>query len=579
MPTCLSLITHAQSAGPNINVLPIVLPPTNASPSQIYDAALVGDLFLQRQLEPTVAVSTRNPAHLLAFFNDYRAVDIENDPGLGEVNPGTFTLAWRYVQKFFARLVGKPSPPKGKTELPALAAAQGEAWIGGSRSYDGGQTWSGMFLPGGPFDNTLASTTSPVYGLKTGTDPVLAAGPCGWFYLGFLAFDRGGASKMAVAIYRDDNNLQGGDTIRYVETKVLESANNAQFGYFLDKPAIAVDPHRGSSSGCGHNVYVSYTTFNGQSKDGKAQTKITLARSTNSGQTFSVTKLNQPYQQGQGTALAVDPREGTPQSGGGGTLYIAFRHFHDPDTILVHKSTNFGQTFSGQPVNLLAGQTPSTLQKYDQPTIGTVESPTNPDLFAFRSLAFPTIAVTVNPETNTANVLVAWTERVGIDPGNSATFRRPLAAGSPRIVLMRSTTGGSTWKAIDGDTSSRLAVDIGDRDVVGVSAPPAGYGFLPQERPSGPQVQPFLSFGAGKLMMLYYESRGFMSRPPSSAADFALGPNFATGFDRLYDVRAALLNPLTGGVDGSAQVSRYTLKTSADWSGGETLGDVLDGER
>ena len=574
--TSLSLITYAQSAGPNVNVLPIVLPPTNATAAQVTAAALVGDLYLQRQLEPTIAVSTRNPSHLLAFFNDYRAVDIQADPGLGEVNPGTITLAWRYVQKFFARLIGKPSPPKGKAELPALAAAQGEAWIGGSRSYDGGRTWSGMFLPGGPFDNTIPSQASPVYGLTTGTDPVLAAGPCGRFYVGFLAFNRGGASTMAVAIYEDGNDEHGGDTIRYIGTKVLESANNAQFGYFLDKPAIAVDMHRGASAGCGHNVYVSYTTFNGQSKDGKAQTKITVARSTNSGQTFSVTKLNQPYQQGQGTALAVDPRPGTPQSGGGGTLYIAFRHFHDPDTILVHKSTNFGQTFSGQPVNILAGHTPSTLQKYDAPTIGTAET-TNPEFFSFRSLAFPSIAVAVNPVNNAANIVVAFAERVGIDPLNSATFRRPSAAGSPRIVVMQS-TDGNNWKDINGTNNSRLAVDVGDRDIPNVSAPAPGYGFLPQHRPSGPQIQPYLSFGAGKLMMLYYESRGFMSRELISPADFALGPNFATGFDRLYDARAALLNPSTGALlnDGStAQVSRYTLKTSADWSGGETLDDVL----
>ena len=88
--TGLSLITHAQSAGPNVNVLPIVLPNENLP---LADAALIGDVYLQRQLEPTIAVSTRNPAHMLAFFNDYRAVDIQADPGIGEVNPGTITLA------------------------------------------------------------------------------------------------------------------------------------------------------------------------------------------------------------------------------------------------------------------------------------------------------------------------------------------------------------------------------------------------------------------------------------------------------------------------------------------------------
>ncbi len=69
----------AQQAGENINVLPVVFPQDD--PDHWF---LKGDGYLQRQVEPTIAASTRNPDHLIAFFNDYRAVDIADDIGLGE---------------------------------------------------------------------------------------------------------------------------------------------------------------------------------------------------------------------------------------------------------------------------------------------------------------------------------------------------------------------------------------------------------------------------------------------------------------------------------------------------------------
>ena len=49
----------AQQANQNINVLPVS---DAASPN----AELIGDLYLQRQVEPTIAVSTRNPDHVIA---------------------------------------------------------------------------------------------------------------------------------------------------------------------------------------------------------------------------------------------------------------------------------------------------------------------------------------------------------------------------------------------------------------------------------------------------------------------------------------------------------------------------------
>lgn len=55
---------QAQVTGQNVNMVSGTQWPT-------------GDPFLQRQNEPSMAVSTRNPMHILAGANDYRTVDLE----------------------------------------------------------------------------------------------------------------------------------------------------------------------------------------------------------------------------------------------------------------------------------------------------------------------------------------------------------------------------------------------------------------------------------------------------------------------------------------------------------------------
>ncbi len=265
----------AQQANQNINVLPV-------SDANTPNAELTGDLYLQRQVEPTIAVSTRNPDHVIAFFNDYRAVDIPDDPGLGE----TQNVARKrgLLGRLVAWIQGRPALAPD-SEIPSQVAAA-EAWVGGGRSYDGGNTWSGFFVPGAMFDPAPASLASPVYGLEAATDPVAAAAPCGRVEVIWLAFTRGGQSKMVVSTYEDLNNDEGGDTWKYLRTTVLETGNNASNGYFLDKPFVAVDPHRQEGAGCGYNVYASYTTFNGQESDGKFRSKVNFARSIDSGSTY-----------------------------------------------------------------------------------------------------------------------------------------------------------------------------------------------------------------------------------------------------------------------------------------------------
>src|SRR5260370_14260048 len=81
-----------------------------------------GDPFLQRQNEPSIAVSSRNPFHLLAGANDYRSVDLA-------------------------------LTTNGET---------GHAWLGLFKSLDGGATWRSILLPGCPYNTPLCARAPAV---------------------------------------------------------------------------------------------------------------------------------------------------------------------------------------------------------------------------------------------------------------------------------------------------------------------------------------------------------------------------------------------------------------------------------
>src|SRR5436309_8073885 len=92
---------QAPTAGPNVNMV------TGTDWT-------TGDPFLQRQNEPSIAVSTRNNLHLMAGDNDYRSVDLPGLLGIVE---------------------------------------NGDAWLGVFKSFDGGLSWKSTLLPGYPLDS------------------------------------------------------------------------------------------------------------------------------------------------------------------------------------------------------------------------------------------------------------------------------------------------------------------------------------------------------------------------------------------------------------------------------------------
>jgi len=290
-----------------------------------------GDPYLQRQNESSMAVSSRNPLHLLAGANDYRSVDI-------------------------------PFPPDTQN---GVEKETGDAWVGVFTSIDGGQSWSSTLVPGYPQDQSAVGVSSPLHGFAVATDPTVRAGTNGLFYYSGLVFDRGNnaPSGVFVATFQDQNNKGNGASAIQQQKNGMGSpflyrnatlVDTGTSGQFLDKPWIVVDvPSPTASATCSDpngkpftsgNVYVFYTSFNGSSKNpGSA---INVVTSNNCGASWSKpTRISQSAQLNQGTVAAIDP--------GTGTVYVFWRQIgnggqNQPDAILYAYSTDGGGTWNTQ---------------------------------------------------------------------------------------------------------------------------------------------------------------------------------------------------------------------------------------
>jgi hypothetical protein len=404
---------HAQQVGTNVNMVTGTQWPG-------------GDPFLQRQNEPSMAISSRNPLHMVAGDNDYRSVDLPSVSG--EVAP------------------------------------TGDAWLGFFTSFDGGQTWTSNLVPGYPQDTSIAGLLSPIHGLGAGADPTVRAGTNGMLYYGGLAFNRqqGGTSKVFVATYTDDNNLEGGNSIRYLWTTPVDTGNS---NLFEDKPSIAVDIPRSWSGLCivpalplkntqifrAGTLYAAWTQFTGAESNGVAA--IMYSRSIDCGLTWtSPQKISGTAKTNQGAALAIDPNTGA--------LYITWRVFAStnptqPDAIMYVASFNGGSTFT-KPALV------ANINAFDQADT-TV---------SFRTNDYPTISVDA-----ASHVYLAWSQR---NAGNIGAN-----GGDARIVV---STGIPTSNPnIPLQWSAPLVVDNW-----------AGRGH---------QFMPGMEFSAGKLTVAWYDLR------------------------------------------------------------------------
>ncbi|HKF44352.1 MAG TPA: Ig-like domain repeat protein [Thermoanaerobaculia bacterium] len=343
-----------------------------------------GDPFLQRQNEPSIAVSSRNPLHLLAGANDYRTVDL----------------------------------PVSDTVPGSLA---GDAWLGVFKSYDGGLTWQSYLLSGYPQDNS--QPPSPLKAYSAAADPTVRAGTGGVFYYSGIAFNRGtNNGTVFVSTFFDTNQKENGsapvgkDAIQFQGTVLVDGGTSGQF---LDKTWIATDIPRAGNGTCtfnafgqsqtikAGNVYMVWSRFTGSQS-----TKIMFSRSLDCGKTWSnPIKLSESSSINQGTNVAIDPTSGK--------VYVAWRQFattSNPDSILIARSDDFGATFPSKNTTQVA-----TLTPFDQPLGGT----------RFRTNALPSIAVSVDSAGN-SRVHVVWAQRTG-------------TSQDARIVMSTSSNAGKTW--------------------------------------------------------------------------------------------------------------------------------------
>lgn len=323
-----------------------------------------GDPFLQRQNEPSIAVSTRNPLHVLGGANDYRTVDIPFDT---------------------------PASPDQEE--------RGDAWLGVFKSRNGGQTWWSDLLPGYP---QQTGSTSPLFGYQAAADPVVRAGQNGMFYYSGIVLNRDAhpASGVFVARFIDNNSKEYGDPFSYLGTNVIDRGTS---GAFTDKPWIAVGPGTpggkctvGGQTFDAQNVYLAYTTFLGN--DNNVHTKLMFARSTDCGSTWSAPiKLSESNAINQGATIGVAPN---------GAVYVVWRRFKstaETNAIMVAKSTDKGQTFA-------KGAVVTNINPFEQGMTGT----------AIRTNAYPSLAI-----DSSSRLWVAWSERAANGDGRIQIISSP----------------------------------------------------------------------------------------------------------------------------------------------------------
>lgn len=340
--------------------------------------------------EPTVAIDPTNPSLVFAAWNDYCDADL------------------------------------------------GGGWMGLAFSTDSGETWTPSKVPGYPTDTSTEGMVSPLHGRQAEAgDPLLAFDRSGRLFAGGIAFNRVNPQNgdVWVASYAAAPGPSGYPK-DYLRTVVVGEGTPALNGIFEDKPSLEVDRTGGRFDG---NVYICWSRFVGFS----GRTKISFARSTDSGQTFSRPIELSFGKDVQGCDIAVESD---------GDVYVTWGTRNTPSAIdaeglAIARSTDGGASF--EPAHQIARFTryfPSDGARDcgDGPFAcpsGFVffRVPLEPRVTADQSGMLPGIYATYNA-VDAATVLPSTSSY------SSAGANSGLV-GRSAVYVIRSNDDGATWSA------------------------------------------------------------------------------------------------------------------------------------
>ena len=510
-----------------------------------------GDWTLQRQNEPTIACSSRNPQNCLAGANDYRSVDI-------------------------------PFPDSGEK-------ITGDAWLGWYTTKNGGQTWRTRLLPGYPQDSSLAGGTSPLRGYPAGADPIIRSGTNGMFYYGGLVFNReeGEGSAIFVARFIDNNNQEGvsGEPIAYVGASIVHR---------IGAPPVVVARGRGRG-GQPNNRVASARDERAREERAREDRQREERREGRGAQTerrreiragaeqSSIQMVDKPWmavdvpRNGAAMCTIGGPGTGIPlQTFPGGRVYMAYALFDGPDEergrIMLSYSVDCARTWSPPRVisrvpsgdvnddNVVNSVDLTRVQASHNRVCGqngfNPNADTNNDCkvdlvdFAFVSRAVgrpvprqPQLSqgasLAINPQSGALQI--AWRQfNDGVLPDAIVTVRSTNGGATvspPKVVAVLSPTSSAgsldqptlttafrtnAYPTLTFDAAGRsylawsarkpvAGTVLGDARVV-ISTSTDGLAWsspmpIDDEPEPGHQIMPALTFAEGKLQLVYYDLR------------------------------------------------------------------------